>query len=50
MGLTLKIEYMVFFVKLNHSDLVLLRVTLNGMVHALMEFQRSLTHKKRDMG
>ena len=39
-----------FFVKVGHSDIVLLEVTWSGKVHALMKFQCSGAYEKGDMG
>ena len=38
-----------FFAKVVHSDLVLLGMTYNGKLLALMEFIRSRVYEKKDM-
>lgn len=39
-----------YFVKVGHSDQILLGVTCSCKVHALMEFQKFGSYEKRDMG
>ena len=39
-----------FFMKVGHSDLVLLGATCSDKMHALMEFRRSRTYENGNMG
>ena len=49
MRLISKTKYVVFFLKIDHNDIVLCWMTWSGKTHALLAFQGSCAYKSQSM-